>query len=160
MVLRVDQLAQFRLDRPILLRLERPNLALAFHHQPHRDGLHPPGAQSARDPLVQQRRNLVAHDAVEDSPRLLGIDQLHVHLAGVVERRPHGVLGNFIELHAEKLRAVLLALQNLLQMPGDRFAFAIRVGRQIDLLGALGGLFEIVVGENSKQILSFRYSSN
>ena len=71
MVFRVHQLAQFRLDRPILLRRERPNLALAFDHEPHRDRLHAPGAQPARDTLVEQRGNLVAHDAVENSPRLL-----------------------------------------------------------------------------------------
>src|ERR1017187_6987899 len=142
MILRVDELAQFSFDRPILLRLEGAYLTLAFDHQPHGDRLHAPGAQAARHALVQQRRNLVAHNPIQNASRLLRIDQLHVDLTGMVEGGAYRVLRDFVELDTEKLGAVLLALQDLPQMPGNRLAFPIRIGRQVNLLGTLRGLLQ------------------
>jgi hypothetical protein len=62
------------IDGPILVRDERPDLPLAFDHQPDRDGLDAACGQASCDFLPEQRRDLVADDAVEDAPGLLGVD--------------------------------------------------------------------------------------
>src|SRR5882724_4180401 len=55
----------------------------------------------------------------------------------------HRVLRDFVELDAEKLGPVFLALQNLPQMPGNRLALTIRIGRQVNVLGAFRGLLQL-----------------
>ena len=67
---------EHRVDRPILLRHECADFLLALDDQPQRDGLHPARREAAPHLVPEQRRNLVAHDAVEHSPRLLRIHQV------------------------------------------------------------------------------------
>ncbi len=52
-----------------------------------------------------------------------------------------GTLGDFVEGHAAN--AVVGQVECLLQVPGDGFAFAVRVGRQIDEPGLGGGSLEL-----------------
>src|ERR1017187_3981513 len=54
----------------------------------------------------------------------------------------HGGFRDFVELDAEKLGAVLLALQDLPQMPGNRLPFAIRVGRKVNVFRAFRCLLQ------------------
>ena len=62
---------------------ERSDLALALDDQPQRHRLHAAADRRPLHPLPQQRADLVAHQPVEDAPRLLGIDQAHVDVAAV-----------------------------------------------------------------------------
>ena len=78
--------------------------------------------------------DLVAVEAVEDAPRLLGVDQAAVELAGVVDRVADrlGVISwNTMRLTGTR------GLQHLEQVPRDGLALAILIGGEIDLVGVL-----------------------
>ena len=139
--LRVAGLAGLDAEELVRLRHEGVDLALALDEEPQRDGLHATGRQRpvvrAVHVLPQQRRDLVADEAVEDAARLLGVDERHVDVA----RRLHGLAdGRLRDLvvrdAAERLRARAGA-ENLLQMPGDRLSLAVRVAREVDLARVL-----------------------
>ena len=87
-----------------------------------------PRGQAAADLFAQERTDGVANQAVDDAPRLLGIDAVHVDTARVLHRREHGAFGDFVELDAADL-LVTVQPEGGQQMPGDGFAFAIGVGR-------------------------------
>ena len=55
-------------------------LPLALDDQPHRHALHPAGRKPRADLSPQQRRNVVAVQAVDDAADLLGPDQIVVDL--------------------------------------------------------------------------------
>ena len=57
-----------------------------------------------------------------------------------------GVLGDLVEHHPEDLRAVpfLPFCKFFLQVIADGFAFAVRVGREVDGFHLLGGLLQLL----------------
>ena len=65
-------------DFPEFVGDERLDLPLALDDQPDRDALHPAGRQALGDLPPQERADFIADDAVENSPRLLGVDPVHV----------------------------------------------------------------------------------
>jgi hypothetical protein len=79
-------LVERRRDRPVLDRQERADLALALDDQAQRDRLHAAGGQPLLDRLPEHRAGLVADQAVQDATGLLGVDLLHVDLAGLRHR--------------------------------------------------------------------------
>ena len=117
--------------------------SLALHDHPQRHRLHPAGGETAPHFVPQQRRNLIAHQAVQHAARLLRIHQVHVHLAGLLERLGDRLLGDLVEHHAVDPRPVLLLGKLFLQVGADGFAFAVGVGRQIHILHFPGSLFEL-----------------
>ncbi len=129
-------------DFPVLLGDEILDLAFPVGDEPDCDGLHPPGAQVPRaDFFPEKRAQLVAHHAVQKAPGLLSVDHVHVDRTGLGERFLDRAVGDFVESHPPN--AVLVQAQGLLQMPGDGFAFPVRVGRQVDQTGARGGALQI-----------------
>ena len=60
---------------------ERHPLALALDDEPRGDGLDAACREALRDLLPEHRRDLVAVEAVEDAPRLLGVDEAIVDVA-------------------------------------------------------------------------------
>ena len=96
--------------------------------------LHPAGGQGGHDLLPQHRADLVAVEAVEDAPGLLGVDQPAVEVPGL----PHGPLdgrpGDLVEDHAPHRDP---GCQHLEQVPGDGLALAVLVGGEIQLAGVL-----------------------
>ncbi len=75
------------------------DLSLALHDEAHRDRLHAAGGQAAADLAGQQRAERVAHEPVDDAPRLLCVDEVHVDVPGVREGLPDGGLGDLRERH-------------------------------------------------------------
>ena len=128
-------------DLPVLLRDEGADLPLALDDQSHRDRLHAPRREPARDLRPQQRRDHVADDAVEEAPRLLRVDAGDVELTGRFEGLPDRLLGDLVEDHA--LEALRIAADRLAQVPGDRLALAVEVGREIDRVGLLRELAQL-----------------
>ena len=124
------------LDGPVLLRQERADLLLALADHAQRRALHAPRRQSAAHLLPQERGEIEADQVVERAARLLGVDELERQSARLPDRRADGVARDFVEHHAMHVLAVEIAarLQDLLEVPGDRLALAIRVGRQIQRL--------------------------
>ena len=124
--------AQLRHQVPVGRRAEGAALALAHHQQPHRHGLHAAGREARRDLLPQERREGVAHQPVEDAPRLLRAHEAVVDLAGVGQRLLDGFAGDLVEHHAPHRH---LGLQHLRQVPRDALALAVLVGGEDELAG-------------------------
>ena len=116
---------------------ERFDLVLAVDDHLHRHRLHAAGGEPAADLVPEQRRELVADQAVEHAPGLLGVDLVHVDLAGILDRLLDGVLGDLVEEDAADLRGV--AAEEVHDVPADGLSFAIRVGGDVDGVGLLRG---------------------
>ena len=133
-------LGEERLDGPVLLRLERADLPLAFHQEAQGDGLHPARGETGLDGSPENRAGLVADQTVEDPARLLGIHLPLVDLTRPLHRGEHRVAGDLLEEHAVSRHA---GRDLVGDVPGDRLALAVGVGREIDLAGALGRLLQL-----------------
>src|SRR5690606_12983923 len=131
-----------RLDGPVLLRREVLDLTLALDDQPHGDRLHAARRQARADLLPQQRTELVAHQPVEDAARLLRVDQVHIDAARALEGLADRVRGDLVEHHAAC--AVRVDLGGGHQVPGNRLAFAVEVGCQVDFLGLCRGFLKLL----------------
>ena len=134
--------AQGDLDRPVLAGDEAPDLALAVDDDADGDGLDPTGRQAAADLARQERAERVADEPVDDPPRLLGVDEVRVDLARVGERVADGAAGDLVE--GDPLRLGGIHVGRLGDVPGDRLPFPVEVGRQVDRVGPLGGLGDLV----------------
>ena len=131
-------------DRPVLDRDERFDLVFALADDPQSNRLHPSGGETPPDLLPQQVRDLVADEPVDDAARLLRVDPAAVDLAGLLHRREHGLLGDLVEADALELRLARSGLQGLLEVPGDGLALAVGVGREVDVVGRLRRLLQLV----------------
>jgi hypothetical protein len=135
-------LLRLRLDCPVLARLEREDLFLALADHAQRRALHAPGG-SAREAglLPEQRRDLEAHEVVERAARQVSLHELVGDRARVIDGFLHGVLRDLVEDAAVHVLAVERAgvAKQLVQVPGDRLALAVGVGREIQRVGLLHG---------------------
>ena len=92
-----------RFNRPKFLRNEFFDFRFAFHDNPCGDGLHTSRRKTAFYGFPKVRAELIAHNPVKHAARLLGIDEIHIDCARMLDLRLDGVLGNFIERHAVRL---------------------------------------------------------
>ena len=60
------------------------------------------------------------------------VDLPLIDLSGICDRQLNGIASDLVEQHASHRRAIL-RLDLLRDVPGDRFAFAVGIGRQKDL---------------------------
>ena len=109
---------------------EISDLTLSFHNQAHCRSLHTAGRNSLTYPVTKGRRDHITHKPIQNAAPLLGCDQGHIHDAGFCQRSFNSLLGNL------GIRDSLgsFKLQRILQMPGYRFSFPVRIGRQINAL--------------------------
>ena len=131
---------QVHLDGPVLLGLEGADLLLPLHHQAGCHRLHTAGRQATADLLPQQRRQLIAHDAVQNTPGLLSIHQVLVDGPGGGNGLVDHLFGDLVE--GDPVGLFIGDVQKLLQVPGDGLALTVRVGGQIHLSALLGRLFQ------------------
>ena len=126
-------------DRPVFARHEPLDLDLAVADDAQRDRLDTPRRARARELSPQHRREGEADEIVERAARPIGVDQRLVDLARMAHGFLDRVLGDGVEHHAVDALVLqeFLAREDLVDVPGDRLALAIRVGRQDDPLGAL-----------------------
>jgi hypothetical protein len=94
--------------------------------------LHAAGGEALRNLLPQKRRELVPHDPVEHAARLLRVDLVHVELARVLEGLEDRVLRDLVEHDA--VHVLRGHVERLAQVPRDRLALAVGVGREVDRL--------------------------
>ncbi len=71
------------LNCPILFFIERLDLAFAFYDEPHGYALHAAGGKAIAHLPPEEGRESVTYEAVQHAPRLLGIHQVDVDLAGI-----------------------------------------------------------------------------
>ena len=119
---------------------ERHAGPLPLDHHPGGHALDPAGGQPGHDLLPQDGRHLVAVEAVEDAPGLLGVDQAAVEVAPLVDGAFDGRAGDLVEDHPLDRHP---GSQHLEEVPGDRLALAVLVGGQIDLAGLLDQLLQL-----------------
>ena len=122
------------LEVPVRRGAERHPLALPVDDQPGRDGLHAARGQAGHDLLPQHRGDLVAVEPVEDPAGLLRLDEVHVDVAGVVDRGVDRLRGDLVEHHPADRH---LGLQLVEQVPRDGLALAVLVGGEEELGGVL-----------------------
>ena len=141
-VRRVGVLVQFGFQGPPFLGHERGDGPLTFHNHPQGDGLHPAGRQSQFHLQPEQRADLIPHQPVQDATGLLGVDQLHIDFARMIESVLDGLFSDLVEDDAFGWPLELVPAGGRLQVPGDSLALPVRVGGQEDI-GCLGaGFFE------------------
>ncbi len=129
------------LQVPIRRRAERHAGPLALDDDAGGHRLHPAGRQTGHHLLPQNRRHLIAIQAVEDPPGLLGIDHAAVEIPRVVDRGLDGVGGDLVKHHAPYRH---LGAEHLEQVPCNRLALAILIRCQIEL---------VCVGQQALQVL-------
>ena len=145
-----DRLALLRaedaLDAPVLLGAEVLDLVLALADQPERHRLHPARRAAARKLAPQHRREGEADQVVEGAPGEVGIDQLAVEIARVGEGVLDGRLGDGVEDHPLDVDALqrLSPVEHLADVPGDGLTFPVRVGREIQVIGAAQRLGDVL----------------
>ena len=121
-------LAELGVDVPVFVRLEGVDLQLPVADQPHRHALHPAGGQAAADLPPQKGRQLVAHQAVQLPPGLLGVEQVHIDGAGVGHALLHAFFGDLVK--GDAVGGGGVQPQHIGQVPADGLALAVRVGGQ------------------------------
>src|SRR5207245_6614553 len=99
------------------------DLALALHDEPHRHRLDAPGRQPGSDLAADQGAQRVAHEPIDDPPRLLRVDEIRIDLTWVSERISDRALGDLVEGDALRLRC--RHVRGLGDMPGDGFTLAV-----------------------------------
>ena len=137
---------QHRFDGPVFIRLESFDFRFPVAHDAQHHRLHAPRRSRARQLAPQHRRQREADEIVERSPGEIGRDQRLIDLARFFHRRQDRLLGDGVEGHALDLQPLLDGLllnQNFEDVPGNGFAFAIRVGRENELVGAFYGLCDL-----------------
>ena len=120
-------------DVVIFLGQEGVDLIFAVADHLRRHGLHAAGGEALFYLRPEDGADLVAHQAVEHAPRLLGVDAVDVNAARVLDGGLDGLHRHFVELDAAG--GMLVDAQHIGQMPGNGLALAVRVGGEIDLRG-------------------------
>ena len=120
---------------------EPRNLALPLHDQSHSHRLHTSGRQRRLNLAPQHGRKLEAHDAVEYTPRLLGIDEVDVDASRRVERMQDGRLRDLVKDDA--LRAVGRQFERLAEVPRDGLPLAVLIGCEQHLTRILRRLLQL-----------------
>ena len=124
----------------VWLALELLYLTLTLHDQAYGNTLHATGREGRLHLSPEHWRELETHDAVEHTACLLGIHQVHVQMAWVLDSVQDGRFGNFVEDDTACL--LLIQSENFAKVPADGFSLAVLIGCQPNLLGLLCGCFQ------------------
>ena len=115
-----------------------------------------PAERRGRDLAPQDGRDLVAVEAVEDAAGLLRLDQPLVELARI-SPSARSIASRVISWKTRR-RCGTFGLEHLQQVPADRLALAVFVGREQQLVGALERVLELcdrlllVVGDDVERL--------
>ena len=127
------------LNLPVFLRDEALDLELAIDDDTKRDRLHATCRARAGQLAPENWREREADEIVEGAAGQIGVDQLLVDLARVLDCFGDGLLGDRVERHALDRLALqhLAGVERFKNVPRDRFPFAIRVGCEDQAVGIL-----------------------
>ena len=128
-----------RVDRPVLGAHVRHAVALLGDHEARGHRLHATRRQGGADLAPQERRHLVAVEAVEDAAGLLRVHEVGVQVARVLQGALDRFLRDFVEDHAAHGN---LRLQNLQEVPRDGLTLAVLISCQIEFVGLLEELLK------------------
>src|SRR5260370_15845896 len=102
-------------NRPVLLRDERAYLHFALDDETQGSGLNALGGKSAANLVPENGRNFVADNAIEHPAGLLRVNEVGIHLPGMIEGRANRLRRNFIKRNPK----------NLLRIDGNGFFLGI-----------------------------------
>ena len=128
------------LEIPVRRDPEPHPLTLTVDHESGCDGLHPTGGETGHHLAPEDRADLVAVEAVEDAARLLGLDQVHVDLAGALHCGVDRARGDLVEHHPADRH---LGVELVEEVPGDRLALTVLVSGEEELVGFLEQALEL-----------------
>ena len=94
---RLVQTAQGHIERPEFLGFEVFDLPFPFHHQTRSYRLDTSCRKAAPDLFPEQRAELIAHNTVKDTTRLLGIHQVIVDVPRLFDAPLNDVFRNFVK---------------------------------------------------------------
>ena len=132
---------KLHVNRPVFLRLEGTDLFFAIHHQPSGHRLHTACGQAPSNLFPQQRRQLIAHNAVQNAPGLLGIHQILVNGPWILNTGVYHILCDLIKCNTMYL--ILVQIQQVFQVPRNCLSLTVRVSCQIHALNLFSGFSEI-----------------
>ncbi|OQA39995.1 MAG: hypothetical protein BWY49_01200 [Candidatus Omnitrophica bacterium ADurb.Bin314] len=132
-----------RVERPVFLRNELPDLAFAVHNKTERHGLHPSRTEPLANLLPEKRTKLIADNPVQDASGLLRVHEVDVDITGMFERAQYGLLRDLMEFDALYPEVLVRFAENIRQMPADGLPLPVRVGRKIHGDFARGGGLEV-----------------
>ena len=118
-------------------------LAFALGDEAYGHRLYAAGREGGLHLAPQHGRQLKAHDTVQDAACLLGVHQVQVDLARMLDGAQDGVLGDFVEDDAPRVFG--LQSQHLVQVPGNGLSLAVLIGCEPDGFGF--GRFFLQVGD-------------
>ena len=117
---------------PIFGRNERFYFAFFVNDYSERDRLHAPRGKSVLYSFAKKGAELITDESVENSSRLLRIDEIVIYLSRIFQSFFNRSFAYFVELYS--LRDIFQA-ENFLQMPAYRFSLSVRVGCEINFIG-------------------------
>ena len=88
---------ELHIQRPVFLRLESADLVFPVHNQTGCHRLNASGGQPPANLFPEQWGKLVAHNPVQNAPRLLGIHQIIVDVPRMLNGLPDHLLGNLVK---------------------------------------------------------------
>ena len=130
-------LVAVEMQRPVFTALEILYLLLALDEEPQRGALHPAGRQAWADFFPQQGRQIETNQVIERPARLLCVHQRHGDTTGMGNRFLDRGFGDLVEHDPVQFLVLqqLLVFKDLRKMPGNGFALAVGVGREVDVGG-------------------------
>ena len=141
---RVGIPVQFRFQRPPFYGDKGGDFLLPFHNHAESHGLYPACGEAELDLEPEQGADFVAHQPVQDAPRLLRIHQLHINGAGMGECFLHRLPGDFVKDDALGRLVLPVPARGGLEMPGNGLALPVGVRSQKDVAGLVAGGLEVV----------------
>ena len=133
---------KLRVNRPVFLRLELADFVFSVHDDAQRYGLDTPRGKSSADFLRDKGTELIAHQPVENPPRLLRVDPVDVDAARMAHTVLHTCFGDLIELHS--LAIILGQPENVREVPRNRLSLAVGVGREINIVAFFGKSLQLL----------------
>ena len=124
------------------LALESLDFLLALGYQTHGYALHATCRESRLDLAPQHRRQLKSHNTVEDTTCLLGIHQVQVDFAGMLNSFQNSGLGNLVENDATRI--LIRQTKHLKQMPCNSLSLAVFITCEPHEIGLSGLVFQFL----------------
>ncbi len=131
---------QRHIHRPVFLALKCANFFFPLYYKTSRNRLDTAGRQATPYFSPEQGRKLIADDAVENPPRLLGVHQILINGTGMGDGLVHHFLRDFIE--GNTIGFVIRDAEQFFQMPGNGFSFSVRVGCKKDFFACSGSFLQ------------------
>ena len=131
---------KFCVNGPIFFRFEGFNFALAVNNKFYRNGLNTARGKgrTAANVFPKEGAEFITNDSVKNSAALLCVNKVGINASGSGHSLFNAEMGDFVESNA--VGRIHRKTEKFCKMPGNCFAFAVRVRREINIIRS-GGLF-------------------